>query len=499
MGKLGIVSYWQGLTLKRKLYMVMIGVTMFMAAAILLNIKVSYVFIDDVRQLMDDNLSSYKFRESFAWEVETFSDLMRDAAPDNRERHELASAAAAANMQALPFEYAQIGEVRYELTWNILNSYEVYEEQKELTIALLDQGEAYIEELYKTYRMQEYIKDYANRLNREVSNVGNDYYEERVLLLKQMPYILTVMSVISLGLLFLMLRRMMGKIVNVVMQLADASYGIEQNDFSLPDIVWEGQDEIGQLVAAFNKMKHAMKSYVHTLKEKRAIEEQLYQQELDKANLEQRFSFAQLQLLKSQLNPHFLFNTLNMITRMSQLEEAPVTAEMLVAMSNLLRYSLRTSEPFAPLNQELKVVEDYMYIQKKRFGERIQWEVDCEIQTEQVEAPVFLLQPLVENAVIHGISSKECGGYIWISIKKENGVLRIVVADDGVGMSPEKLQQIRKAITKRDSGVGIGLGNIHRRIAAYYARGEVTVDSTEGVGTTVTMVFGERKLSEGER
>lgn len=126
--------------------------------------------------------------------------------------------------------------------------------------------------------------------------------------------------------------------------------------------------------------------------------------------VEQRFSFAQLQLLKSQLNPHFLFNTLNMITLMAQLEEAPVSEEMLVAMSNLLRYSLRTTEPFAPLNQELKIVEDYMYIQKKRFGERVSWDIDCNIKTDQIEVPVFLLQPLVENAVIHGISRKENGG-----------------------------------------------------------------------------------------
>ena len=167
---------------------------------------------------------------------------------------------------------------------------------------------------------------------------------------------------------------------------------------------WAGSDGIGELVSAFNEMNHATQDDVYTVEEKRVMEERLYEQELEKANLEQRFSLAQLQLIKSQLNPHFLFNTLNMITRMSQMEEAPVTEEMLVAMSNLLRYSLRTTEAFTPLNQELKVVDDYMYIQKKRFGDRVLWSVDCRTQTDLIEIPVFLIQPLVENAIVHGLS-----------------------------------------------------------------------------------------------
>lgn len=488
-----LLSYWYGLSLKRKLSMVMISVTLFMAIAIVINIKVSYVFIDDVRRLMDDNLSSYKFQESFVHEAEAFTELVRDWTPEHEQNLKAAVAATVSTLEELPFEYRQIGEERYAVTWNIINSYEEYQHQRDKTIRLKRSGQGYISDLYQTYRMQDYMKTYSNRLTKEVLNDGNDYYEERVLLLRRMPYILTLISILSLGVLFLMLRTMMGSIVRIVLKLVDASAGIEKNDFSVPDVVWTGRDEIGQLVSSFNKMKHAMQSYVHTLMEKQEIEERLHRQELEQANLEQRFSFAQLQLIKSQLNPHFLFNTLNMITRMAQFEEAPVTEEMLVAMSNLLRYSLRTTEPFTPLNQELKIVEDYMYIQKKRFGSRIRCDIDCSVMTEQIEVPVFLLQPLVENAVLHGISPKEDGGRIHIAIQEQDGVLQITVADDGVGMSRERLEQVRNAFTQRDSGTGIGLGNIYRRIAAYYEQGGVRVDSEEWRGTTVTMIFGSRK------
>ncbi len=488
-----LLSHWYGLSLKRKLYIVMVSVTLFMAVAIALNINVSSMFIDDVRLLMDDNLSTYKFQESFSREVEAFTDLVRDWSTENEEKYEAASEETEVNLAALPYEYEQIGEERYAITWNILNAYDEYQRQKEKALSLKDNGQRFIEELYRTYRMQDYLKTYTSRLTKEVLNKGNDYYEERVVLLRQMPYILIVISVISLGIIFMLLRAMMGSLVKVVYKLIHATTGIEKNDFSVPDVVYNGDDEIGKLVDAFNNMKHGMESYVYTLQEKRVIEEKLHQKELEKANLEQRFSFSQLQLLKSQLNPHFLFNTLNMITRMSQIEEAPVTEEMLVAMSNLLRYSLRTTEPFTPLNQELKIVEDYMYIQEKRFGDRIQWKIDCQINAEEVEVPVFLLQPLVENAVLHGISPKLNGGNIEITVEQKEGVLKITVKDDGVGMSEEKLEHIRNAINNRDSGLGIGLGNIYRRIAAYYEQGGVMVDSKEKEGTTVTMIFGDRK------
>ncbi len=488
-----LLTHWYRLSLKRKLYIALIGVTLLMAVAIILNVNVGYMFIDDVRLLMDDNLSTYKFQESFTHEIEAFGELVRNWSTENETNYEAARVEAELNLAALPYQYEQIGEERYAITWNILNTYEGYESQKKKTLSLKNSGQEYIEELYRTYQIQDYLKVYTNRLTKAVLNEGNDYYEERVNLLKQMPYILIVISVLSLGILFLLLRTMMGSLVKVVYKLIEVTAGIERNDFSVPDVIWNGEDEIGKLVTAFNNMKRAMESYVNTLKEKRIIEDELHQKELERANLEQQFSFSQLQLLKSQINPHFLFNTFNMITRMAQIEEAPVTEEMLIAMSNLLRYSLRTTEPFTPLNQELKIVEDYMYIQEKRFGERIQWEIKCDIQAEEVEVPVFLLQPLVENAVLHGISPKVNGGSIEITIEQIEELIKITVKDDGVGMSEEKMEQIHNAFNYRGSGLGIGLSNIYRRIVAYYEKGSVKVDSIEGEGTIVTIIFGDRK------
>jgi len=483
------------ITLKQKIYGIIISIAIVMISAILANTSLMYIFVDNVRILMDDNLTSYKFQEAIKYEFETFEVLMRDRTPENEEEFQNACKISHQALANLPYSYEESGEDRYEIIWSILNSYEIYVSQRDKAIKLNINNRNYIQELYKTYRMQGYIQKYADKLLKEVMDGGNLHYEERVESFKKMPYTIFVSSLFALSLFFVFTNIFVKGIVKVLSDLISASKEIEKNNYSGSDVECSSEDEVGQLVHAFNKMKHSTQGYVQTLEEKRVIEEKLYQQELERANLEQKFSLAQLQLIKSQLNPHFLFNTLNMVTRTAQLEEAEATEEMLIALSNLLRYSLRTKEPFVPLNQELKVVRDYMYIQEKRFGDRVKWEIDCQVEESSLYVPVFLVQPLVENAVIHGISMKEEGGKIIISIIQLGGFLHIVVEDTGNGMTDDKLLQIREAIKQRSSGVGIGLGlgNIYQRITAYYEQGNVIVESKRNVGTKIEVILGKRK------
>lgn len=491
-----LLSVWYQMNLRRKLYVIIGSVGIIMAASIFLNIKVAYIFIDNVSAIMDDNLSCYKFQEALGNEKSRFAKLMADRTLENEEAFKAAAGEARAYLNSLPYDYEKIGERRYAITWNILNGYGTYETQREKVLAMEPDEPGYIRELYKTYSMQSYLDSYAARLTKAVMMGGNDYYEAQLPVLRRMPHVLIVISLAAFAALLVSLRFFTGTLVKTLVQLATVSGQIEVNDFTAPDVRWEGRDEIGRMVGAFNKMRRATQQYVATAEEKRQVEEQLHRQELERAELEQRFSMAQLQLLKSQLNPHFLFNTLNMITRMSQMEEAPVTEEMLVAMSNLLRYSLRTANAFAPLEQELKVVRDYMYIQQMRFGDRVRWKIECSPALYDWEVPVFLFQPLAENAMIHGISEKESGGAVYIRVKQRRGRLWISIADTGMGMSRETLAGIREAARSKGTGLGIGLGNIYRRITSYYEDGTVTIHSRENCGTVVQIEFGEMK-SEG--
>lgn len=482
------------MALGKKAGTIIIGSGTVIALLLLFSVRWVYSFTDEIQNILRDNLSAYRVQESLGEEIRCFRAYMAERTEENREAYTAACAEAQEAVEQLPYVLERIGSERYALTWNITNSYTEYGRQRDKTAAMTGSEPDYISSLYETYDRQEYLEQYAMRLSRATLEQENSYYGENLGLFQQLPYVICGVAGIWVAVLSAFLwRAAKNSIITPLSRLVKATRRIEKNDFAGDDVVWEAKDEVGELVTAFNTMKHSMGNYVRTLEEKRQIEEQLYQKELEKANLEQRFSFAQLQLIKSQLNPHFLFNTLNMVARTAQLEEAPMTEEMLLALSNLLRYSLRTSEPFAPLDQELKVVEDYMYLQKMRFGDRIDWKISCDVENVQVYVPVFLIQPLVENAVLHGISSKEEGGSINVEVRGTDERLEISVADTGVGMDAEKLQRIRQAIGQRESGLGIGMGNIYRRISAYYTYGEVQVDSKEGEGTVVRIIFGGRK------
>ncbi len=489
-------STWYKMSTRWKMYTIIGIVGCMMIIAILINVRVVYVFVDNEKKYMDDNLKSYQLQESLSDEVSSFAALVKDRSSDNLLLYKAASERTVRIIKELPEVYKNTSEIRISIVWNLCNAYEVYQKQKDEFMTLTIEDDEYISELYTIYRMQEYLESYTNRLVKEVMDQNVTYYEEQMPWLERIPYLIFTISFFAVVTLFYIARIMTKDMIRILSELAKDSKEIEKNNFNLPDVLWKQQDEMGQLVYAFNKMKHSMENYLETLTEKHDMEQKIYRQELEKSELEQKIFFAQFQLLKSQLNPHFLFNTLNMITRMATMEEAPVTEEMLIAMSNLLRYNLRTTEPFAPLEQELKVLRDYMYIQEKRFGERVIWEICCEVPEGQVEIPVFLIQPLVENSIIHGISKKESGGSISIRVFRENEILHIIVEDTGEGMTQEKLAQIREAITEQGRGLGIGLGNIYRRILAYYNDSEVHVDSELGRGTTVQISFGTKKQEE---
>lgn len=157
-----------------------------------------------------------------------------------------------------------------------------------------------------------------------------------------------------------------------------------------------------------------------------------------------------------------------------------------LALSSLFRYNLKTPQVEVPLVQELKVVADYMYLQQMRFGSRIDYKVDCQVNEELVMVPTFTFQPLVENAIIHGLSPKEEGGTIRIRIWQRGKRLYITVGDDGAGMEKEQLIQLKERLCQEKEGdVGIGLGNVYRRICAMYQGSIVEVYSRKNAGTVI--------------
>lgn len=168
-------------------------------------------------------------------------------------------------------------------------------------------------------------------------------------------------------------------------------------------------------------------------------------------------------------------------------------------MSNLFRYNLKTTEQIVPLGQEIRVVRDYMYIQQMRFGDRIQY--DCQLLVDEmaVKIPAFTLQPLVENAIVHGIGKKEQGGTVYLRVRRKQNRVIVLVADTGVGMDEEKRRNLEEALEKSHTAkVGIGLGNIYQRIHAMYRDGEMRIYSRKGQGTVIWLEIPQEEIFQEE-
>lgn len=455
-------------------------ITVSAAAVVILSIAavvlVAGFGMKEFGDLLKGNSKSLAFWSAMEEESSAFRNYVDDRSRENRDRYENACAKAVSAMEDLPFDYIGTGAARYGATWSILNMYENYAKARD-TFLEMDMGESdYTDRLYTIYRVQGYLGTHAGRLEQLTVQSGNERYELQRPLLVIVPAVSMLWGAAALLMVRWLNRSVNRNIVQPVVELAEDSRRIGENDFSGPDPQAEGEDEIARLVHAFCTMKASTRGYIEALTEKHKMEKQLDE--------------VRLQMLKNQINPHFLFNTLNMIASTAQIEDAGTTEKMISALSRLFRYNLKSTDSVMPLERELKVVQDYMYLQQMRFGQRIRYTTDCSPETLEVLVPSFALQPLVENAIIHGLSPKGQGGRIHVRSRMKDGRLWISVADTGLGMSLKRLEEIRQALEQGDEkATGVGVGNIYRRVHSMYQDGGVFIYSGEGRGTVVQMVF----------
>ncbi|HTP85963.1 MAG TPA: histidine kinase [Bryobacteraceae bacterium] len=190
---------------------------------------------------------------------------------------------------------------------------------------------------------------------------------------------------------------------------------------------------------------------------------------------QRRLNEARLAALTSQINPHFLFNTLNTVS--SLIRTSPEEARRMVyKLSSILRRLLRNTENFSPLREEIAFIDNYMAIELVRFGEKLRFVKEIDEATLDRLVPSMLLQPLIENSIRHGLSSKVEGGTVRVSSRIENGRMLLLVEDDGVGISEARLSRLFE--------LGIGISNVNERLKVLFGDGyKMWIDSKPGEGT----------------
>lgn len=218
------------------------------------------------------------------------------------------------------------------------------------------------------------------------------------------------------------------------------------------------------------------------------VQQQLMAEMNAKAELEKLLRESEYKALQAQVNPHFLFNSLNTIARLAYMEGASKTETVVYSLADLLRNSLKNVDILSTIGEEIRYVKEYILIQEMRFGDRIEFRVGVDEGIINAKIPNMVLQPLVENAVIHGLDSKGEGGILDVSVTKEEECIECVVYDNGIGIRPDLLETLRKHKNVSKSGqiTGLGIANVHRRIQYYFGEDfGISIESEREAGTRV--------------
>ena len=252
-----------------------------------------------------------------------------------------------------------------------------------------------------------------------------------------------------------------------VRDLSHAMGEVERGDFDVR-LQTDRQDELGRLSNSFNHMVAECQDYLT-----RSVQKQ---KELNE---------AQMRMMQAQLNPHFLYNTLDSVKWMAVEHDAPQIANLVTDLAGLLRAAISEGE-FITLQQELELVERYIDVQSLRFNDSFTCEIAVAEEFQRCMVPKLVLQPLVENAIIHGVANRE-DGYIKLWAEETDGDLTVVVSDNGVGMSSELVEQLNHG-ERRVEGGHLGLNNVNSILRLHYGEQYgITAESQTGRGSRVSV------------
>lgn len=275
-------------------------------------------------------------------------------------------------------------------------------------------------------------------------------------------------------------------------QLKNGMRQVKAGDYKV-QIPVSSEDEIGDLCENFNSMNRQLNYLINTVNR---LEQEKKEGMIKAAK-------AELDALQAQINPHFIYNTLESISMMAELNDDEETQKMANALGKLIRISINRGIPLVTVAEEVEHVKSYLLIQKIRFDDLFEVVIHMDNRILDYKIPKLILQPLVENSIYHGLELKGSKGLIEISGWSEGKDLRFCIHDNGIGMNPETLKMVRERIQSNDLEEGssprsIGLINVHQRIKLYAHDNQygLSIDSVLNEGTRITVRLPVKECGE---
>lgn len=348
-------------------------------------------------------------------------------------------------------------------------------------------------ELYdSSQNLYSYINTYIDELNSQQFRNNSASYQTLREALEYLEISSLVLMTVMMGIGILMLFGITKGMIEPLTNLAETANLVGQGNFNVKMPPTDSLDEVGIVTRAFNTMVESLEEYIIRTTRSMEKEQQMMEKELLMKN---HLKEAQLKYLQSQINPHFLFNSLNAGVQLAMMEDAEKTCIFVEKMADFFRYNVKKGLEDASLGEELTAVENYIYILNVRFAGDIHFTKKVDESIMECRVPSMILQPLVENAVNHGIRNIDWEGKILLEITGLEDNILIRVKDNGKGMSEERIREVLDGCMEdtgeQSDSTGVGMNNVISRLELYYDKKNlVEINSPgENMGTEIILTL----------
>jgi Putative regulator of cell autolysis len=473
-------NFWYNLPVRKKLFFYFVILVFIMFTAILLSFGITYHYTKRFQTILEEHFALNGFLTELQAYGSTLDEALRYKTEKSRTEAILRMQLNRDKMHYFLSRIRKRTQLPVEAFFEIRalgNSLFVYIDlSSRLFFDLNKHSPDFFEKLYTVSRIQYYMERYIANLQRILLTEDSAYCSRIEKDISFFRFIFLTFTICIFFVLFLFALIFSYRFSEPIANLAKVALRMAAGDLAVAPV--ESTFKIGKemeaVISAFNSMHHNIKDMIDDLKMKSQLEKMLHAEEIEKESALTALREAQLVSLQNQIKPHFLFNTLNTISRQAQEEQAFQTVNLILFLSHLMRYNLLTHRQSVALKDELNALKDYMCLQQKRFGERIRFNIDCPENLLKVQIPPFTVLTFAENSIRHGLEPCIEGGTLYVQIRKRNRHCRIRIFDNGIGMNKENLYaliNIRNTAPKVNSDgteTGIGIRNIMTRLDLFY-------------------------------
>jgi len=290
-------------------------------------------------------------------------------------------------------------------------------------------------------------------------------------------YTVILLVIVTMLITFLVAYFVAKVIINPLKKLNKAIVKFQKGNYD-SKVEIQGQKEIKIVTIGFN----AMIDKIHQL-----MDEVVKEQEGKRK--------TELSVLQNQINPHFLYNTLDCIIWLAEENRNEDLVKTVNALSTFFRVSLSKGKQFIPISEELRHIESYMLIQRMRYNNSFSYSIDCNESVSDYKIMKLILQPLVENAIYHGIDKDDDDSYIKITVRDDDGFVILSVINSGYGITDKKIQELYQMMDKGHDNGSVGMKNVYQRIKLFYGeKSKLLIESELDESTTISIIIPKDKL-----